>query len=644
MDKKTEAALLKRRSAPAPEDTITQTATQTAAAAVAAPPATGWWMYHGDPEHTGYVSDSDLSVKNVGSAGFGVLHELQLGGPVLSVPSVADGFIYVGLANYQNTPDGSGNGGALHKIDIQAGTIVQTFAWNLGNDMEDTHSFTGMGSTPLLTSDRIYFGAFNGKFYCLDKETLEPVWTVDLRNEDLDHNQPVININGAPPAAVIWTSPVITADGTKVYVACGEGENPSLYSFVFCIDAASGNVNWIYCTNQYVAGEVNKPNVLPVTSVQSLCPPPGVPETPPPPQPQGYTIFDGEPFVMGCSVWGAIAYDKDLNRIYCSTGNQQPEPTNNWPGEGRFKTELPSLGFSNGVLSLDADTGEYKAFFQVLPESNYRVSDVDVDIGSAPVILELDGRKVVALTCKNGGLFILDADTLELIKWRQLLPYQNDGTWIPSVDAHPRNGNALDPHVGNNESNSTPGENFSGAFNTSAHYPGSTDQPQTISPRLFTALGGPNYHNASPGIDYESTPFMRAVDLNSDTLIDAWPLDNGDPRRYTNTFKTDPATGQTVGMYSSAGESGISSPAVVNDVVFCTTSKIAIYAFDVRDGNLLWNDDLGMQTDGYSGGYGYCLGPAIWKNYVVAGALVFGRDGGVLRIYGLLPPAPPANS
>jgi outer membrane protein assembly factor BamB len=88
-------------------------------------------------------------------------------------------------------------------------------------------------------------------------------------------------------------------------------------------------------------------------------------------------------------------------------------------------------------------------------------------------------------------------------------------------------------------------------------------------------------------------------------------------------------------MYANAGESGLSSPAVVNDVVFCTTSKVSIYAFKVSDGTLLWNDDLGAQTDGYNGGYGYCLGPAVWRNYVVAGALVFGRDGGVLKIYGL---------
>ena len=106
-------------------------------------------------------------------------------------------------------------------------------------------------------------------------------------------------------------------------------------------------------------------------------------------------------------------------------------------------------------------------------------------------------------------------------------------------------------------------------------------------------------------------------------------MDNGDPPHYVKTSSTDPATGQTVGMYTHAGESGLSSPAVVNDVVFCTTSKVAIYAFDVRDGTLLWHDDLGSQTDGYNGGYGYCLGAAVWQNYVVAGALVQGGDGGV---------------
>jgi outer membrane protein assembly factor BamB len=619
MDKKSELALQKRRNAPAPE--APTTAPLAAAAAPAAAPApSGWWMYHGDPAHTGFVSDSNLNSTNVNPSSFSTLFELQLGGPILSVPAVADGYVYVGIANSQSAE--GGNGGALHKIDITTGTIVNTFNWNLGNDNDDAHHFAGMGCTPMIFNNCVYFGAFNGKFYCLSQDTLQPVWVTDLRNQDLDHNQPITNNNGVSagfPAAVIWTSPVVSADGTKMYVGCGEGENPLLYSFVFCLDPKTGNVNWIYCTNVFCNDSVNQPNVLPAMAVQTL------------PPPAGYKVFEGEPIVMGCSVWGAIAYDAELNLIYCPTGNQQPEPDGNWIEGQQLKPELPSPGFSNGLLALDATTGQFRAFFQVPPESNYRVSDFDIDIGSAPVVTMLGAQKVVILTCKNGGFFVLDADTLKLVKWRNMLPYMNDGSLIATVDKHPVDPNALNPDVTNDVSNATPGENFSGAFNTAALYPGSSN----ISPRAFFGLGGPNYHNASPGIDYTTTPFMRALDFNSPQLVDAWPMDNSDPRKYLNCSHVDEPNGIFAGMYTVAGECGLSSPAVVNDVVFCTTSKISIYAFAVSDGTLLWWDDLGMQTDGYNGGYGYCLGAAIWKNYVVAGALVFGRDGGVLRIYGL---------
>jgi outer membrane protein assembly factor BamB len=633
MDKKTEIARAKgvvyEKTAPPSAKPAAPTMARAAApeSLATATSPTGWWMYHGDPEHTGYVSDSDLNSTNVNNTGtspssFTTLFTLSLDGPVLSVPAVTDGFVYVGLANSQVAQ--GGNGGALHKIDIQTGNIVKTFNWDLGNDAPDAHSFAGMGCTPAVINGRIYFGAFNGKFYCLDQETLNLIWVTDLRNADPAHNQPITNIagvaGGAPPP-VVWSSPVVSADGTSLYVGCGEGENDQLFSFVFCLDTATGNVNWIYCTNQYLAGQPNQPNVLPANAV-------GISPLPPP-----YTTSDTGPIIMGCSVWGAIAYDSELNRLYCSTGNQAPEPA--------APPELPSPGYSNGILSLDAASGEFRAFFQVPAESNYRESDFDIDVGGSTVLVKLNPgqpneQKAVCFGCKNGSFFVLDADTLAHLNRQQLLPYMNDGTWVPTVDAHPSDQNAINPSVSNDESNATQGENFSGVFNTPAFYPGSADQ--TISPRFFIGMGGPNYHNASPGIDFNSTPFMRAIDAA--TLANCWPMDQSDPAHYSNTSFLDPNINTEVGMYTTAGECGLSSPAVVNDVVFCTTSKIAIYAFDVRDGRFLWYDDLGMQTDGYNGGYGYSLGPAIWKNYVVAGALVFGREGGgVLKIYGLSPPA-----
>ena len=61
MDKKTEIAMLKRRNASLAEEPAAKNVTATAlmeSAPLAVPPpskASGWWMYHGDPEHTGSV-------------------------------------------------------------------------------------------------------------------------------------------------------------------------------------------------------------------------------------------------------------------------------------------------------------------------------------------------------------------------------------------------------------------------------------------------------------------------------------------------------------------------------------------------------------------------------------------------------------
>jgi glucose dehydrogenase len=565
--------------------------------------STGWWMYHGDPAHTGFVgSGSAIDAAALSSGKFGVLHTLNVGGSILSVPAVSDGFIFVGLANSRDFVGEMG--GTLLKIDLPSGQTVKKFPWKIELNERDTHGFCGMGSTPTIVGDsktgKVYFVGFNAKLYCLNAGDLSLVWVTDLRNTDLAHNQPVqtfdpgTDINNEPPAAGGWSAPLVV--NGRVYLGIGEGENPNLNSFVFCLDAETGNVVWIFCTNQYVCGQINQPNQLPEKAVRDVA------------LPAGYTVYYGTPLTLGCSVWGCIAYDEKLNRLFCPTGNGVPD--------GR----LPTPGWSNGLLTLDATTGAFKAFYQMPRESNYRDSDIDVDVGASPTLFDLDGRRVVGVGCKNGSFHVLDADTLALIKYRQLLPTYNDGTQIPTVDPHPddaqANANVQNPRIGNRQSDDDDGENYSGIYSTAAIHPGSR--------KIFVGIGGNNYHSVAAGIDTENTPFMRALDYK--TLDDAWPVDNGNPPRYT---KARPP------LYTNVTESGLSSPAVVNDVVFMATTYVSLYAFAVGDGTLLFEDRLGEQTGGFNGGYGYCMGPAVCGNYVVAGALVFGGDGGVLRIYGI---------
>ena len=586
----------------------------------------GWWMYHGDPQHTGYVADSDITSAN--AATLTTLFTVQLGGPVLSVPAVTDGYVYVGTAN--SAASYGSNGGSLCKVSFETGQIVARFNWDIPVGERDAHGFTGMGCTPAVTGGQVFFSAFNGKFYCLSAEDLSLQWVTDLRYGDPLHNQPVNNDLGSDedPVAAGWSSPVV-ANG-KVYVGMGEGENPALFGFVYCLDAATGDVVWLWCTCQLTAGQDNLPNQLPAAVVRGNVP--GM-----------FTVIQPDPSnppPTGASVWSCIAYDPDTDRLYVSTGN--PATNDNglpFPPDWTDPHAAPNCTvslpaavapkYTYSVVALDAATGSLLASFQPTQDTSYRPSDTDIDFGGSPTLFSIAGEKLVAVANKNGSVFVLDANTLQLKNSRQLLPYADDGQRIPSVDPHPTSQALSPPTPDNCESDQNQNENYHGAFGCPAIDP--------VTNTLFVALGGPNYHQPAPGLDSQTTPFMRAVSASA--LTDSWPMQTQTVSLPQGNFQFQAYTKAAAVMYQNPTEVGLSSPAVVNDVVFCSTTFIGLYAFSVADGTLLWSDILGMQTLGLNGGYGYCLGPAIAGNYVVAGGLVAGGDGGVLKIYTLPTPS-----
>ncbi|HEX6910623.1 MAG TPA: PQQ-binding-like beta-propeller repeat protein [Longimicrobium sp.] len=616
--------------------------------------AQGWWMYQGGPAHGGFVTDTPINSGN--AAQLTTLHTLQVGGPVLSVPAVVDGYAYVGVANAVAAP--GNNGGGLFKVNLQSGQTEASFVWPIDLSQRDTHGFTGMGCTPAVTGGFVYFSAFDGYVYCLNQADLSLAWKTNLRQQDTAQNQPCTNDfpppsrktgidKDAPPAdyptyappAAGWSSPVV-ANG-YVYVGMGEGENPQLFGFVYCMDAATGRVVWIFCTDQLAAGVDNQPNQIPAAVVAGGGDPlPGftaVAET------------DGYAQPRGGSVWSGIAYDNGM--LYVTTGNPVgPDPyasvDHGFPAPWSFPYTPPtctggeqltgpngvSPAYTYSVLILNAKSGDFVARYAPTQETSYRPSDGDIDFGGSAAVFTQNGRRVVAVANKNGTLFLLDALDLSVIKTRQLLPYDVNGNCIPTVDPHV----PIVPNVPTNcQSDTTWNENYSGVFGAPA--------VDTANGLIFVGIGGPNYHSVSPGIDFNTTPFMRAVKW--DTLEDAWPMqpytftpgNNLPPvtvMRYTNAA-VPTSQNPDLAMYQNPGEASIGSPAIANDVVFVGTHNVALYAFRATDGTLLWSDPLGSPTNGLNGGYGYCMGPAIWQNFVVAGGLIQSPDGGVLKIYTL---------
>jgi len=254
-------------------------------------PSSNWWMFHGDPAHTGEVTGSAINSGTV--SGLKLTQSINVNGSILSTPAVVDGYVYCGLAN--SLEAAAQNGGQFIKVSLATGQTEATFNWNIDPKDRDTHGFCGMGCTPAVIGGKVYFSAFDGKLYCLNQADLTLAWVTDLRYADMPHNQPVTNdfaAAGTQAKASGWSSPLVA--GNRVYVGMGEGENSFLYGFVYCLDAATGNVIWIYCTCQYVSGTDNLPNQLPAETIRQELPP-------------GFTTVDTAPEAKGASVWSGIA-------------------------------------------------------------------------------------------------------------------------------------------------------------------------------------------------------------------------------------------------------------------------------------------------------------------------------------------------
>lgn len=506
-----------------------------------------WWMYQHDAQHTGVAGCSWIRASNAHT--LSLRNKVALNGTIISQPAVVNGKVYVGTGDSTAT----GVSGTMYRIGLTSGAVEAQFSFS---GIGSRQGYGGVGCSPAVVGGRVYFSGLDGKLYCLDAGTFAPLWVTDLRHTDLAHNQPV---DHGTARATGWSSPLVA--GGRVYVGFGEGEDnypTGTFGFVYCLDAATGQVQWLYCTNQFVAGTDNQPNVIPPSSFAGTPPAPFVKAAADPPE-------------RGASPWSSAAYDPVLGRIYIGTGNSRP-----------VDDPLPDARYASGMLSLDAATGQFAAFFQPAPSDNYKpTEDIDVDVPGGPTVFRRGSQRVVGIGTKGGSYFLLDAATLAVLQRRQLLPYDAAGNPFPNIS----------PGPGQHE-------NLWGVFGTAAIHRGLR--------RVFVPLGG-----YSGAIDHTTTPFLRALDWN--TLDDAWATAGTNPPRYTVPVPP---------MYTTPGETGLSSAVVVNDVVLVSTTKPGLYALRADSGFCLW------AAPGFGPG-SYCLGPAVYGSYVVAGT------GGHLHIYSL---------
>jgi quinohemoprotein ethanol dehydrogenase len=126
----------------------------------------------------------------------------------------------------------------------------------------------------------------------------------------------------------------------------------------------------------------------------------------------------------GGSAWEAIVYDTELNRIYFGTDGAWP-----WDPKVGWGKELGDRLFTNCIVAVDADTGEYRWHYQETPGD---VWDYNSTAQIMLATLRIDGkdRRVILHAPKNGFFYVLDRQTGKLLSADKFVT----ATWASAID------------------------------------------------------------------------------------------------------------------------------------------------------------------------------------------------------------------
>lgn len=313
-------------------------------------------------------------------------------GVVHATPSIVDGHVYFGTATYAT----------FYRLSPQ-GKVVWGYsvgdpgrqAWRKIQEARGLVPADGVYTSALVTDDSVYFGDGTGVMYCLDRETGKERWKVESTKRGFPGAHPANLVMGSP---ILANGKVVFGGGAyehahpldKKYKCCkGRG-------FVIALDPKSGAIAWKYDVGP-------KP--------EKFDPPLVIEDE------YGKHTFHYGPSTS--SVWSTPSWDKQTNTVFFGTDvhNSPRKPTKADP---RNYTK-----HSAAIIALNAKTGKEEWVTQLAPGDiwNHTMPAYDTkskqykdrSIGDTPKIytIQVQGKatKVVGVGCKNGGFYVLRADT-----------------------------------------------------------------------------------------------------------------------------------------------------------------------------------------------------------------------------------------
>ncbi len=307
---------------------------------------------------------TEITTQNVSKLRLAWSYDLNVPLRADSQPLEADGVVYVatGLSVVQALDAVSGK--LLWRYDPKLTAIA-------GRKLRPSWGIRGLA----LWKGRVYVGTQDGRLLALNAADGRLVWSAQTMDKKMD-KMGEATITGAPR---VFNGKVVIGEAGAERWARGA---------VSCFDAATGKFLWRFYT---VPG--NPDDGFEDDAMRMAA-----------------NTWSGEwwKYGGGGTVWNAMTYDPEFNRLYIGTGNGGPW---NW------KIRNPKGGdalFLASIVALDADTGKYVWHYQENPNEAW---DYNATMDMEMAKLTVDGveRKVLMQAPKNGFLYVLDRTDGKLI-------------------------------------------------------------------------------------------------------------------------------------------------------------------------------------------------------------------------------------
>lgn len=314
----------------------------------------------------------------------------------------------------------------------------------------------------------------------------------------------------------------------------------------------------------------------------------------------------------GGTVWDAIVYDAELDKLYIGVGNGSP-----WNHQIRSDGKGDNL-FLSSVVALDPDTGAYQWHYQGTPGESWDFTQTQPII-LATLPIEGKPRKVLMQAPKNGFFYVIDRETGKLISAKGFVP-QN---WTSGVD--PATGRPVE----------TPGARFrkEGALITPSALGAHNWHPMAFSPKTglvyLPAQEVPFFYQTDTA--YTHRPGVWNIAVN--TLVNAPPSDSAARKAIRASLKGqllawDPVAQKEVWRAQYDGPWNGGALATAGNLVFQGNAGGGFQAFDAAKGTKLWSFEA--QTGVVAGPVSYMVGStqyvAVMAGYGGAYALAIGLD------------------